>query len=140
AGKFYRVKVLFLPYEVATVAALDPEGLESGARHAGVVYIRPFGESIRKGLFAALEKIQIREKLDRNPDLRWGAIFYHIGDRELHSLYTEGRMLGSTQRGMIDGKSLSLNSALTDWFEKTFPEIMRAAADGQFRVDSPKRR
>jgi hypothetical protein len=129
ADKIKRVKVLFLPYEVLTRAALSPEALESSVRYGGVVYIRPFGDSMRGNLLAALDKIQIREKLDYHPDLRWGAVFYGIADHELHSLYMERRMLGSTQRGMIDGESLSLNSAITDWFENTFPDVMRAAAD-----------
>src|SRR5689334_11069973 len=79
-----RVKILFFPYLMETAVALNPKMLENYARDGGVVYIRPFGESIRKSLLTALDKIQVREKLDSYPDLRWGAIFYDLADREIH--------------------------------------------------------
>ncbi|HTM08762.1 MAG TPA: hypothetical protein VL754_10265 [Verrucomicrobiae bacterium] len=135
-----RVKIFFFPYLMETAVALNPKMLENYARDGGVVYIRPFGESIRKSLLSALGKIQIREKLDSYPDLRWGAVFYDIADREVHAIYMGSRMLGSIQHGMIDGESLTMNPALTDWFEITFPDVMRAADDRRFRVDSPKPR
>src|SRR5262249_54225835 len=78
--KIMRVKIVFFPYLMETYVALDPEMLENYARNGGVVYLRPFGESIRKSLLAALDKIQIREKLPDHPDLRWGAIFYDTAD------------------------------------------------------------
>jgi hypothetical protein len=140
ADKIQRVKVLFLPYEVSTRTALSPEALENSAPYGGVIYIRPFGDSMRQSLLAPLEKIEIHEKLDHHPDLRWGAVFYDFTGRELHALYTERRARGPEQRGMIDGESLTMNPALLDWFEITFPDVMRAADDRRFRVDSPKPR
>lgn len=126
--KIDRIKVLFFPYLMETAVALNPEMLETTARSGGVVHIGFFDESMRRSLLAALDKIQIRGKLDDYPDLRWGAIFYDLAGRERHSLYLAARMLGSSQHGMIDGTPLTLNSALTDWFEKTFARIMQEDA------------
>ena len=122
ADNIKKVKVLFESYETLTVVALNPEMLENYARHDGTIQMLPFDESMRRSLLAGLEKTRI-VKLDYQPDLRWGAIFYDIAGRELHSIYVERRMLSLSHRGIIDGRYVSFNNALLDWFENTFGEL-----------------
>jgi hypothetical protein len=120
--KIKRVRVLFVPYEVATRVRLTPELLRTSAEFARVLEM---DEAMRGRLLAAIEKTRVTP-LDSPPDLRWGAIFLDSQEVQLHSIYLNGKiLLGTGRQGIIDGNRVKLNDALVEWFEAAFGDPTR---------------
>ncbi len=113
-GKIEATRILFVPYEIATIAALTPELLDRTAKFNRQVEV---DDKLKNSLVKAIDDSRL-SAIEYPPDVRWGAVFYDRTGRAIHSIYLNGRMdYGTGRRGIIDGGYVGLNGALIEWFQ-----------------------
>jgi hypothetical protein len=104
SGAVKRVLVLRVPDAVMTRVDVTPQALGSIAS-----YTVTFREDIEATFEPLLAGLSFKKE-KRNPDLRWGVLFYDAHDQELGSLYVD--KFG--QEGYLNGETVVFETGLLE--------------------------
>jgi hypothetical protein len=106
-----RLEILYFPKEMETLTRMTPQSLETQCWYR--IAVEQFQWSaVRSDLISALEGCFVQPAA-REPDCRWGCIFYDARSNRLLSIFSDGR--GSV--GMINGTPVTGISPLVGVLE-----------------------
>jgi hypothetical protein len=117
-NKVVKAKIIYLPYSVESFMSITPEMLNK-LPNTTVATVHVAG-GLKASFLKAIENTTATSG-EFNCDMRWGAIFYDTKNNQCHSIYIDRRFVNrSANYGFIDGRNVSVNGALIDWFESNF--------------------
>jgi hypothetical protein len=117
SGFVARVDIFYMSYDRVTRTRITPAMLEV---QADAKFRLDLPSPVADDLVRAIEGTKLH-RIDDEPDLRWGAVFFNRDGKRVHSIYLNGRSFWEAGRkGYVDGTAFGLNGALVAWFEKHF--------------------
>ena len=118
SGEVFKLRVLYMPYEIVTAVATTPSSLESTAPKVFDIDLFP---KLKYSLIRALSSTTLSKASDPEPEVRLGIIFFNRNGNKIHSIFI-GRWYRNTigRMGYVDERVVNMNSALGDWVDQNF--------------------
>lgn len=118
-GEIGRVEIFQIPPRVLTTTRITPEMLERQYYYR--LTIRDVRGTVQQNKLVEAIKSTRVQRQDEMTDMRWGIVFYDVGERRVVGLYFD--KFGS--RGAVDNAAASFKGDLFNWLEDSFSDCFR---------------